>query len=44
MIIGIIGKKYHGKDTVAEFMKECGNFEQMAFAEPLKEACSIILF
>jgi len=39
MIIGIIGKKYHGKDTVAEFMKECGHFEQMAFAEPLKEAC-----
>jgi len=46
MIIGIVGKARSGKDTFAEFLKECfekrhnRNFEEMAFAGVLKDMCT----
>lgn len=42
MIVGITGKKYHGKDTVANYLKEKYNFECYAFAEPIKEICKSV--
>jgi len=42
MIIGILGKKYHGKDTVANYIKESREIVHLSYAEPLKEACRIL--
>ncbi len=36
MLIGIAGRKFHGKDTVAKILCETAGFEQMRFADPLK--------
>lgn len=41
MIVGILGKKGHGKDTVGGFLKAYG-FETVSFAQPLKRAAKII--
>ena len=41
-IIGIIGKKNHGKDTIANIIMEKYNFQIIHFADPLKEGCSSI--
>lgn len=43
MIIGITGKKGHGKDTIAQiFQKHYNDTETFSFAGPLKEALSLI--
>lgn len=42
MIIGITGKKGHGKDTVGEFLRKHG-FELTAYANPIKEAVMVAL-
>lgn len=38
-LIGIMGKKGHGKDTAADHLVQNHNFTKMAFATPLKEVC-----
>ena len=40
MLIGIIGKKQSGKDTVANYLVQNYKFEQTAFADPLKRVCT----
>ena len=42
MIIGIVGKKGSGKDTVADFICDKYNFKKISFADPIKEALKII--
>lgn len=43
MIIGLTGKKFHGKDTVAGIILEHDNtYTLLSFAEPIKQALSII--
>lgn len=42
MIIGILGEKKHGKDTIADFIVKKYNYEKHAFAKPLKEICRLI--
>tara|TARA_R110000824_G_scaffold40789_5_gene121931 strand:- start:642 stop:1238 length:597 start_codon:yes stop_codon:yes gene_type:complete len=37
-IIGICGRKRHGKDTVGEFLQEVG-WKPIAFADPIKRIC-----
>ena len=39
MVIGIAGKKRSGKDTIADHLVGCYNFERYSFANPIKEAC-----
>jgi len=39
ILIGISGKKGHGKDTAAKHLEEKHNFRVIHFADPLKEAC-----
>jgi hypothetical protein len=39
MLIGILGKKYHGKDTAADYIVKHYQFTKMAFATPLKNIC-----
>lgn len=39
MVIGIIGKKRSGKDTLAEHLIDSYNFERYSFADPIKDAC-----
>jgi adenylate kinase family enzyme len=39
MIIGILGKKGSGKDTMAEFLIQQYQFKQFTYAEPLKKIC-----
>lgn len=39
MIIGIIGKKRHGKDTIADYLVDKYAFEKYSFATPLKKGC-----
>jgi len=39
MIIGVTGKKFHGKNTVADFYVKNHNFKELSFAEPLKKVC-----
>lgn len=42
MIIGLTGKKFSGKDTVAEYLCKEWRYKQMSFADPLKDICKII--
>lgn len=42
MIIGICGKKYNGKDTVADYLVAHHNFTKLSFAEPIKKIVQII--
>jgi hypothetical protein len=42
IIIGITGKKFHGKDTVADCLVTNYSFTKMAFADPLKEVCKTL--
>jgi dephospho-CoA kinase len=39
MIIGLLGKKGSGKDTMADFLVEHYNFKQYTYATPLKKLC-----
>ena len=39
MIIGLMGKKFSGKDTCAKHMTSKYNFKRIAFADSLKECC-----
>jgi hypothetical protein len=36
MVIGIVGRKRHGKDTVADFLTSKYGYEKYSFANPLK--------
>lgn len=38
-IIGITGRKYNGKDTVADYLVKHHGYIKISFADPLKEAC-----
>lgn len=42
MLIGLVGKKGVGKDTVADYIVQQHGFVKRAFADPIKEACTII--
>lgn len=42
ILIGITGRAGAGKDTVADYLRLTYDFEPMAFANPLKEAASIM--
>ena len=39
MIIGVLGRKGSGKDTISDYIIQKFNFEKMIIAEPLKNAC-----
>lgn len=39
MLIGVLGRKGSGKDTVSDHIINKFNFEKMILAEPLKNAC-----
>lgn len=42
MIIGILGEKYSGKDTMADYIVMKYNYKKIIIAEPLKEICRIL--
>ena len=42
MLIGLLGKKRVGKDTVAEYLIKKYNFIRYAFADPIKEIAKIM--
>lgn len=42
MIIGIFGKKGHGKDTIADYLVETYQFHKLTYAEPIKKICKDI--
>lgn len=42
MIIGIFGKKGHGKDTIADYLVNYHNFHKLTYAEPIKKICKEI--
>ena len=44
MIIGIIGNKRSGKDTIADILVREYGFSKYAFADPIKEICETIFF
>lgn len=41
-IIGIIGKKRHGKDTIADYLVSNYGYTKVSFADTLKDVCHII--
>jgi hypothetical protein len=41
-IIGILGQKRNGKDTIADYLVSNNNYEKKAFAEPIKELCKVL--
>jgi len=41
-LVGLLGTKGVGKDTVADYMVSHYNAEKRAFASPIKEACAIL--
>lgn len=42
MLIGVLGKKFHGKDTVADYIVKQYGYKKRSFAEPLKQICKIL--
>jgi hypothetical protein len=38
-VIGVMGKKFHGKDTVADHIVKNYGHDKISFADPLKEGC-----
>lgn len=42
MIIGILGNKGHGKDTISDHLVSKYQFHKKAFGNPLKEICHIL--
>lgn len=41
-IIGVLGRKGSGKDTLADYMCANHNFKKLVLAEPLKDACKLL--
>jgi len=41
-IIGVTGRKYNGKDTIANYLNNKYDYDQNAFAQPLKEICKTL--
>ena len=41
-IIGVTGRKYHGKDTVSNHICEHYKYTKIALADPIKEICRIL--
>src|SRR5579872_602391 len=41
-IIGIIGNKFNGKDTIANYIVEKYKYRKIAFADKLKQACKLL--
>jgi hypothetical protein len=42
MLIGVFGKKYHGKDSVSDYIVKKYGFQKEALAKPLKDATKIL--
>jgi len=42
VLIGLLAKKYHGKDTAADYLVENHGFVKLSFAKPLKDICRIL--
>lgn len=42
MLIGLLGKKRTGKDTIADYLCKNYNFKKLSFAKPLKDVCKIL--
>lgn len=42
MIIGVVGKKRSGKDTIGDYLVKKYGFIRMGLADPIKEACKHI--
>lgn len=42
MLIGLIGNKRVGKDTVANMLVDKFDFQKIAFADPIKEVISLL--
>lgn len=42
MIVGIFGKKGHGKDTIADYLVQKYQFHKLTYAEPIKKICKDI--
>lgn len=42
MLIGIMGRKYSGKDTIANYLSAKYGYQKIAFAEPLKKSCQVM--
>ena len=42
VLIGVLGKKRHGKDTLADYLVSSHRFHKETFAKPLKDACRIL--
>ncbi len=40
--IGVCGNKYHGKDTIADYLRDTYGYIKIAFADTLKEVCRIV--
>jgi hypothetical protein len=43
VLIGIAGKAGSGKDTAANYLKECYNFRSVAFADPIRAGMKAII-
>lgn len=41
-LIGICGKKHHGKDTVGDFLAKEYGYTKISFADKLKEVCKVL--
>ena len=41
-IIGICGKKFHGKDTIANYLVDKHGYKRIAFADPIKDICKSV--
>ena len=42
MLIGILGNKSHGKDTISDYLVQQFNFTKDALAKPIKDICEIL--
>lgn len=42
MLIGIAGRKFHGKDTIADYFINEHKYKKIAYADKLKTVCSIL--
>jgi mannosyltransferase OCH1-like enzyme len=41
-LIGLCGKKYHGKDTVGDYLVKEYGYTKISFADKLKEVCKVM--